>query len=111
MLINKDKREESMYRIVRCCGNCYYSSYFKGKQRRLVCLHGIKPDPRPKGRPSKKSKTTIKTMPKFYKKDMYDKFPRTHATAVCDLHKWSSKKFSIIEVRKWCKADYLGDDY
>jgi len=112
MMIDKEKREESFYRIVKCCANCSYSSYFKGKQRRLVCLHGIKPDPRPRGFPSLKGadKASIKNLPKFYKKDMYDKYPHTHATAVCDYHEWSSKKHSLDMVKDWCGAEYLGED-
>jgi len=110
MFIEEEKREDSFYRIIKCCGNCYYSSYFKGKQRRLVCLHNINPDPRPKGKPSSKGKTTIRNMPKFYKKDMYDKYPSTHITAVCDYHKWTSSKNSLKKVTDWCGAEYMGDD-
>ncbi len=103
MLIDEEKREDSMFRIVKCCGNCEHSSYFKGKQRRLVCIHGIKPDPRKVGKPSPNRKDNH--LEKFYKKNMYDRFPATHVTAVCDFHKWSSK--GTKSVTEWCGAERM----
>jgi len=104
-LISEEKREDSLYRVVRCCGNCYFSSYYRGRQRRLVCIHGIVPDPRGWGRPPASKKVEYE---KFYKKNMYDRFPATHATAVCDYHKWT-KKAAMTKVADWCRAEVMGE--
>ena len=104
MMIDKEKREENLYRIIRCCGNCKFSSYYKGKQRRLVCLHGIYPSPRNVGRP-KKGASKKET---FYKKKMYESYPVTHTTAVCELHIFS-RTASSDKVSEWCGAKKMND--
>ncbi len=103
MQIDKDKQEESMYRIIKCCGNCKHSAYYRGKQRRLVCLHGIR-DPKKKGKPSIKRKDNH--LEKFYKKNMYERFPVTHITAVCDYHK-STGPVRAKQVTDWCGAKIM----
>lgn len=87
-MIEEEKR--LMHRQVKCCGNCWYFSYYRGKQRRGVCWHG-----------EKKPKV-------FYSKDLYEKLDPTHVTCVCDGHKFKSRK-ALEKVRNWCGATYIED--
>lgn len=103
-MIDEEKRDDSMYRVTKCCGNCTYGGYYKGKQRRMVCIHGISPDPRQKGRPPKQKRVKID---RFNNKAMYDKYPRTHATCVCDNHKWTNG--GLKKVENWCGAKPMED--
>lgn len=91
MKIKKEKREETFYRVTPCCGNCSFFGYYKGNQRRGVCYHDI-------------------DLPEaYYNKDMYDKYPRTHATCTCDNHKLRSKKRTQANIKRWCGGEFLED--
>jgi len=84
------EEKRPMHRQTKCCGNCWYFSYFRGKQRRGVCWHG-----------HKKPQT-------FYSKDLYEKLDPTHVTCVCNSHKFQSRR-SLENVKKWCGAEYYED--
>jgi hypothetical protein len=85
--IKKDKREETFFRIVRCCGNCEFFGYYRGKQRRGICWHDMDRPP--------------------YKKEIYENYPKTHTTCVCDEHSFSSEYYSFDMVHEWCGAKYM----
>jgi hypothetical protein len=84
------EEKRPLHRQIKCCGNCWYFSYYRGKQRRGVCWNGKK-KPRP-----------------FYSKDLYKTLPPTHVTCVCDNHKFKSRK-SLEGVEDWCGAVYIED--
>lgn len=86
----EENERRPLHRQVKCCGNCYFFSYYRGKQRRGVCWFGVK---KPK---------------QFYDKSMYETLPPTHTTAVCDNHKFKSRK-SMKKVERWCGAEYIED--
>lgn len=85
-----DDEKRPFHRQTKCCGNCWYFSYYRGKQRRGVCWYGQKKPP------------------VFYGKELYDSLPPTHITCACDHHKFKSRK-SLEKVRKWCGAEFIED--
>jgi hypothetical protein len=89
--IPEEKRNDTLFRITRCCGNCSFFGYYKGKQRRGICLHGYQ-------------------RPKFsYEKNMYDKYPKTHVTCVCDNHSLRNPPI-LRKITNWCGAEFIGEE-
>ncbi|MHA2093036.1 MAG: hypothetical protein ACW98F_00135 [Candidatus Hodarchaeales archaeon] len=97
MPADQDNSARPFFRIVRCCGNCQYSFYYKGNQRRLNCWL---PDQHERYKKGKRA---------FYNKETRQLLPHVHVTTVCDAHQFRSQINSLEIVQEWCGAEYMGD--
>jgi hypothetical protein len=88
---NKEKKEEESedprkgLRIAKCCGNCKFFWYEHAKERRGYCKLPY-------------TKDKISSIDKEF---ALSTFRKTHTTAVCDLHRFRSKKNSIERLERW----------
>jgi hypothetical protein len=88
------------FHITRCCGNCFYFTYAKNRQRRSYCrLFEV----------LARSKGLNKRAGEHYHVDaVKGNWRKVHTTTVCDAHRIRSYSHVFEPISEWCGLKFNG---